>query len=97
MENIGGAHAVLAFHAQRQMGIGSAIGVQILGLAVIGLAPQLVEPGLGFLKGGEMLYRGLLLGIGGPCFQVGNVLLTLRFFFWLFDFQGPVNGTLHDW
>ena len=24
-------------------------------------------------------------------------LLTLRFFFWLFDFQGPVNGTLHDW
>ena len=24
-------------------------------------------------------------------------LLTLRFFVWLFDFQGPVNGTLHDW
>ena len=34
MENIGGAHAVLAFHAQRQMGVGAAIGVQILGLAV---------------------------------------------------------------
>ena len=43
------------------MGVGAAIGVQILGLAVVGLAPQLVEPGLGFLKGGEMLYRGLLL------------------------------------
>jgi len=55
---IGGTHAVLAFHAQRQMGVGSAIGVQILGLAVIGLAPQLVEPGAPELSCGGLHPHG---------------------------------------
>ena len=72
MENIGGAHAVLALHAQRQMGVGAAIGVQVLGFLVVGLAPQLVKPGLGFLKGGKVFNGALLFGVGSPCFQVGN-------------------------
>ena len=54
------------------MCVGLSCVVKVLGLVVVGLAPQLVKPGLGFFKGGKVFNGALVFRIGRPCFQVGN-------------------------